>query len=55
MYSYHALPDRWYEMDYHQFLAERQKRLAAIIREGFARLGSESNAGLLARPLTQER
>jgi len=38
MYRYHALPERWYEMDYQDFLGERRKRMAAIIREGFAKL-----------------
>lgn len=38
MHYFHALPRRWYEMDYQDFLAERRKRIAAIIREGFARL-----------------
>jgi len=38
MYRYHALPERWYEMDYQDFLEERRKGIAAIIREGFRRL-----------------
>ena len=38
MYFYHALPEGWYEMDYAEFLAERRKRMAHIIREGFERL-----------------
>lgn len=38
MYHYHALPERWYEMDYHTFLLDRQKRIARVIREGFERL-----------------
>ena len=41
MYYYHALPERWYEMDYLEFLAERRKRMARIIREGFTRLAKE--------------
>ncbi len=38
MYRYHALPKRWYEMDYQAFLEERCKRMAAIVREGFETL-----------------
>jgi len=38
MYRYHALPEGWYNMDYRDFLDERRKRMAAIIREGFERL-----------------
>ncbi|MBC7238102.1 MAG: hypothetical protein H5T69_19840 [Chloroflexi bacterium] len=38
MYRYHALPERWYDMAYPEFLEERRKRMAAIIREGFDRL-----------------
>ena len=40
MYRLHALPDGWYHMDYHQFLEERRKRMAAIIREGYEHLTS---------------
>jgi len=35
MYLLHALPERWYEMEYQQFLKERQKRMADVIRQGF--------------------
>jgi len=38
MYRYHALFPKWYEMDYQEFLQERRKRMAAITREGFAKL-----------------
>jgi len=38
MYFWHALPERWYEMDYYAFLEERRKRMAAVIREGFEML-----------------
>ncbi|MGQ9734986.1 MAG: GmrSD restriction endonuclease domain-containing protein [Thermaceae bacterium] len=41
MYYYHALPERWYEMDYPSFLEERRKRMAAIIREGFYKLSGK--------------
>lgn len=39
MYELHALPDKWYEWEYMDFLAERRKRIAEIIRRGFAKLG----------------
>lgn len=35
MYHFHALPEHWYEMDYLDFLKERRKRMADIIRQGF--------------------
>jgi len=35
MYSFHALPEGWYDMSYFPFLEERRKRIAAIIRKGF--------------------
>lgn len=38
MYRYHALPERWYEMEYADFLEERRRRMAAIVREGFQSL-----------------
>ncbi|GLV48856.1 hypothetical protein TJA_19590 [Thermus sp. LT1-2-5] len=38
MYRYHALPERWYEMEYGAFLEERRRRIAAVIREGFEKL-----------------
>jgi len=38
MYDLHALPERWYDMDYHTFLSERRKRIADVIRRGFLQL-----------------
>jgi len=38
MYRLHALPKNWYCMDYFQFLEERRKRIAAVVREGFMQL-----------------
>ncbi|GIU85377.1 MAG: hypothetical protein KatS3mg008_2152 [Acidimicrobiales bacterium] len=38
MYTWHALPDGWYEMDYATFLEERRKRIAEVIRSGFDQL-----------------
>jgi hypothetical protein len=38
MHRLNALPENWYEMDYEEFLAVRQRLMAEIIREGFLRL-----------------
>lgn len=35
MYELHGLPWQWYRMSYQDFLTERRKRMAAIIRKGF--------------------
>jgi len=35
MHELHALPEGWENMQYGDFLAERRKRMAAIIRRGF--------------------
>lgn len=35
MYRLHALPPQWYNMPYEDFLAERQKLMAQVIREAF--------------------
>lgn len=34
----HALPDRWYNMSYIDFLEERRKAMAKVIKEGFRRI-----------------
>ena len=44
MYALHALPEKWYEMDYAGFLSERRKRIAAIIRKGFEQLSGGGSA-----------
>jgi len=38
MYELHGLPAQWYRMPYADFLAERRKRMAAIVRKGFEHL-----------------
>jgi len=38
MHELHALPEGWENMQYGDFLAERRKRMAAIIRRGFEAL-----------------
>lgn len=40
MYELHGLPKQWYLMPYAEFLAERRKRMAAVIRRGFENLQS---------------
>lgn len=40
MYELHGLPKEWYRIPYSDFLTERRKRMAAIIRKGFERLQS---------------
>ncbi len=51
MYRYHALPERWYTMDYLSFLEERRRRMAAIVRMGFESLTQSSNHGYAKMPL----
>jgi hypothetical protein len=43
MQFWHALPDAWQEMDYHQFLATRRQLMAKVIRAGFGRLSGASS------------
>ena len=38
MHEMHALPPGWETMEYSEFLDERRKRMAAIIRRGFESL-----------------
>lgn len=40
MCYWHALPTGWEKMDYATFLTERRKRMAQVIRDGFARLAT---------------
>ncbi|MEM2051308.1 MAG: DUF262 domain-containing protein [Thermoproteota archaeon] len=42
MYRLHALPERWYELEYLEFLRERRKRMADVIRQGFESIREES-------------
>jgi hypothetical protein len=39
---WHGLPDGWETLAYGDFLDERQRRLAAVIRDGFERLRERS-------------
>ena len=36
--KYNALPDDWYSMLYNDFLIERRKLMANVIKEGYERL-----------------
>lgn len=38
MLYWHALSENWAEMDYETFLVDRRKRIAKVIKNGFARL-----------------
>lgn len=38
MYHWHALPQNWQEMKYEDFLIERRKMIAGVIKEAFERL-----------------
>ena len=38
LYHWHALPVGWESMDYNEFLIDRRKMIADVIKEGFAKL-----------------
>lgn len=38
MAYWHALPQGWTDMEYHDFLAARRKAMAAVVRDAFERL-----------------
>ena len=38
MHYWHALPERWEQMEYREFLEARRRRIARVIRDGFAHL-----------------
>jgi hypothetical protein len=38
MRYWHALPDRWNQMDYREFLEARRQAMAGVIRDGFRKL-----------------
>ena len=50
MCAEHALPLGWESMDYMDFLRERRRRMADIIRVAFRQLGGETNAPPLTPP-----
>jgi hypothetical protein len=39
MCYWHALPTGWEQMDYREFIEARRQCMAAVIGEGFKRLG----------------
>ena len=50
MCAEHALPLGWESMEYEEFLRERRRRMADIIRVAFRQLGGEQNAPPLTPP-----
>jgi hypothetical protein len=50
MCAEHALPLRWESLDYGEFLRERRRRMADIIRVAFRQLGGEPDAPPLTPP-----
>jgi hypothetical protein len=46
----HALPPGWELMDYEEFLRERRRRMADVIRVAFRQLGGEADAPPLTPP-----
>ena len=38
IYADHALPDRWEHFEYYDFLKQRQKLIAKVIKRGYERL-----------------
>ena len=50
MCAEHALPPSWESMDYEEFLSERRRRMADIIRVAFRQLGGEPEASPLTPP-----
>jgi hypothetical protein len=46
----HALPLGWESMEYDEFLRERRRRMADIIRVAFRQIGGESDAAPLTPP-----
>jgi hypothetical protein len=39
---WHALPENWHDMSFEEFLAERRKRMAVVVRDALARLADGS-------------
>ena len=46
----HALPPGWESLEYEEFLRERRRRMANIIRVAFRQLGGEADAPPLTPP-----
>jgi hypothetical protein len=43
MYYWHALPDNWGNMEYHEFLRRRRELMASVIRDAYSKLTGESS------------
>lgn len=41
VYELHALPENWHEMKYEDFLEDRRKKMAQVIRKGFKKLSEK--------------
>ena len=44
MHYWHALPDGWENMDYHEFLKRRRELMAGVVRDAYKAFSGESNA-----------
>ncbi|NLJ81143.1 MAG: DUF262 domain-containing protein [Firmicutes bacterium] len=42
MYYWHALPDKWEEMEYREFLQHRRELMASVIKDAYSKLKGES-------------
>ncbi len=51
MYFWHALPDGWEELPYHEFLIRRREHMASVIAAAFQKLGPKSQAPAAKRPI----
>lgn len=49
MYHWHAMPENWEKMDYHEFLEQRRELIAQVILEGYQTLVAE-HAGISPEP-----
>ena len=48
MLYWHALPPDWVNMEYGEFLDQRRKMIAQVIRKGFAKLKVKNITGVSA-------
>ena len=52
MYTDHALPPRWFEMEYWDFIAARQKLMAQVIRRGYQALSKSAESSSAIPPIS---
>jgi len=38
MYYWHALPENWEQMNFEDFLTERRKRIAQVVKDAFGNI-----------------